>query len=54
VLGTCALHGIDPWAYLRDVLEKIAAGWPQREIDRLLPDAWADEHPEALGRERPA
>jgi len=23
-----------------DVLEKIAGDWPQREIDRLLPDRW--------------
>lgn len=43
-----------PWAYLEDVLEKIAGDWPQRELDRLLPDAWAAEHPEALRRSRPA
>jgi transposase len=54
VLATCALHEVDPWAYVKDVLEKIAAGWPQREIDRLLPDRWIDEHPEALRRNPPA
>jgi hypothetical protein len=35
---------------VKDVLEKIAGGWPQREIDRLLPDRWIEEHPEALRR----
>jgi transposase len=37
VLGTCRLHGIDPWAWLRDVLEKLAAGWKQSQIAALLP-----------------
>jgi hypothetical protein len=32
----------------------IAGGWPQREIDRLLPDRWIEEHPEALRRSPPA
>ena len=54
VLATCTLHELEPWAYVKDVLEKIADDWPQREIDRLLPDAWAAEHPEALRRPRPA
>jgi hypothetical protein len=36
------------------VLEKLAAGWLQREIDALLPDRWMLEHPEALRCERPA
>jgi len=54
VLATCTLHEVDPWAYVKDVLEKIAGGWPQREIDRLLPDRWIDEHPEALRRNPPA
>ena len=54
VLATCTLHELDPWAYVKDVLEKIAGDWPQRELDRLLPDRWADEHPEALRRRRPA
>jgi transposase len=37
VLGTCRLHGIDPWAWLRDVLDKLAAGWKQSQIAELLP-----------------
>lgn len=54
VLATSALHGVDPWAYVKDVLEKIAGDWPQREIDRLLPDRWIEEHPEAPRRNPPA
>ena len=54
VLATCTLHELDPWAYVKDVLEKIAGDWPHRELDRLLPDRWAAEHPDALRRHRPA
>jgi hypothetical protein len=54
ILATCTLHELDPWAYVKDVLEKIAGDWSQRELDRLLPDRWAEEHPDALRRQRPA
>ncbi len=54
ILATCTLHEIEPWAYVKDVLEKIANDWPRREIDCLLPDLWAKECPDALGRPRPA
>jgi transposase len=54
ILATCRLHELDPWAYVKDVLEKIAGDWPQRELDRLLPDRWAEEHPDALRRQGPA
>jgi transposase len=54
VLATCTLHEIDPWAYLQDVLAKIAAGWPQRELDALLPDRWITQHPDALRCPPPA
>jgi len=50
VMATCALHELDPWAYLKDVLEKIAGDWPQREIDRLLPDRWAQSTPRRFAR----
>jgi len=54
VMASCTLHEIDPWAYVKDVLEKIVGGWPQRELDRLLPDRWLEEHPAALRHVRPA
>ncbi|MBK7974105.1 MAG: transposase domain-containing protein [Deltaproteobacteria bacterium] len=49
VLATCQLQGVEPWSYLRDVLAKIAAGWPARRIDELLPAPWAAENPELVG-----
>ncbi len=44
VLQSAVLHGHDPWAYLHDVLQKLAAGWPQRKIDDLLPHRWSAPH----------
>ena len=41
LLGSCALAGItDPWTYLRDVLTKLARGWPQSRLGELVPTAW--------------
>jgi transposase len=39
LIETCKLNGIDPLAYLADVLTRIANGHPNSEIDQLLP--WA-------------
>lgn len=41
VLRTCAVNGVNPRAYLEDVLEKLASGWPQQRLEELLPGAWA-------------
>ncbi|MBM3804612.1 MAG: transposase domain-containing protein [Acidimicrobiia bacterium] len=38
---TCAQYGVPPLPYLVDVLRKLAGGWPQRDIDALLPDRWS-------------
>lgn len=43
VLGTCSLVGVDPYAYMRDVLERVSAGWPGSRVAELLPAAWAAE-----------
>lgn len=40
IFGTCFLAGVDPWAYLTDVLAKLAAGWPASKISDLLPPNW--------------
>lgn len=39
LIETCKLNGVEPLAYLSDVLTKIAQGWPASRIDDLLP--WA-------------
>jgi transposase len=38
LLRTAALAKIDTYAYLIQVIERLAAGWPQRRIDELLPE----------------
>jgi transposase len=47
VISTAVLFAVEPWAYVRDLLEKISSGFLQRHIDQLLPDAWSIQHPEA-------
>ncbi|WP_395825214.1 transposase domain-containing protein [Archangium minus] len=39
-MATCVLAGVEPWAYLADVLEKLASGCPQRRLEELLPPMW--------------
>ena len=41
LLRTCALLGIDTYAYLVDLLRKLAGSWPDRRIDEPLPESWA-------------
>jgi transposase len=48
---TCAMHGVAPQPYLTDVLTKLAAGWPHKRLDELLPDRWLQLHaPSAKSR----
>jgi hypothetical protein len=44
LLRTCALHGVEPVAYLTDVLQKLAVGWPSDRMAELLPDQWQAAH----------
>jgi len=37
---TCQALGIEPWRYLRAVLERLPSHSPQR-LAELLPDEWA-------------
>ena len=37
---TCQALGIEPWRYLRDVLERLASH-PRERLAELLPDEWA-------------
>lgn len=40
VIETAKLNGIEPQAYIADVLEKIASGRPASRWDELMPWAW--------------
>ena len=40
LIETCKMNGVDPQAYLRDVLSKIVARHPMNRIDELLPFAY--------------
>jgi len=39
-VATCKRHGIDAFAYLRDVFSRIS-GHPKNQLEDLLPDKWA-------------
>jgi transposase len=41
LVETCKLNGVDPQAYLTDVLTKLVNLWPASRIDELMPWAWA-------------
>lgn len=39
LIASCELHGIEPWAYLRDVLTLLPT-WPSRRVLELSPKLW--------------
>jgi len=41
LIETCKLNGVDPQAYLTDVLTKLVNLWPASRLDELLPWAWS-------------
>jgi transposase len=41
VIETAKLNGVEPQAYIADVIEKIASGWPASRWDELMPWNWA-------------
>jgi len=47
LLSICASatrHRLNPWSYLRDVLDQLAARSAGTDVGDLLPDAWAKRH----------
>jgi transposase len=42
------LNGVDPQAYVADVLTRLVNLWPASRIDQLMPWAWAAEHANKL------
>ena len=41
LLATCRLHGIDPYVYLVDVLQRISLH-PARDVQELTPRQWKE------------
>jgi hypothetical protein len=41
LIETCKLNSVDPQCYLTDVIAKIANGYPNKQLDNLLPWAYA-------------
>jgi len=46
LVATCEARGIDPFAYLADVIPRVQ-DHPKRRLDELLPGAWARAHADA-------
>jgi hypothetical protein len=44
IVASAHRHDLDVWAYLRDVLERLARG--EENLEELLPDVWKTKHPE--------
>ncbi|CUH40871.1 Transposase [Jannaschia seosinensis] len=46
LIGTCKMNGVEPYAYLRDLFTKLANGHLDKDIDALMPWAYAEaSHP---------
>ena len=41
LVSTCRLHGIDPYTWLVDVLQRVSTH-PAREVAQLTPRLWTD------------
>jgi transposase len=52
LIETCRRHGVEPFAYLRDILERVSTH-PAKDIAALLPPNWKKEQ-EALRQQRAA
>lgn len=44
LIENCLSLGIDPRAYLEDVIIKLERGWPLARLSELIPQRWAIEH----------
>ena len=49
LVGSCKRHHIDPFAYLKDILERLPTH-PTDRLGELLPDAWVAANPDARRR----
>jgi transposase len=44
LIETCKLHGVNPEAYLTDVLTRLVNNWPNSRLAELTPWGWAAAH----------
>jgi hypothetical protein len=44
LIETARLNNIEPWAYIKDILERITNGHPASRIDDLLPWNWTPQN----------
>ncbi len=44
LIETCKLNGVEPYAWLSDVLARLVGGHPVNRLDELLPWNWAANH----------
>ena len=44
VCGTATRHRLNPWSYLRDVLDRLAGRPSGADVSDLLSDAWGKPH----------
>jgi transposase len=51
LIASCQLHGIEPWAYLRDVL-MLLPNWPSRDVLQLAPKFWAQTREQPQTQQR--
>jgi hypothetical protein len=49
LVAGCKRHHVDPFAYLKDVVERLPTH-PTKALGELLPDAWLEARPEARRR----
>jgi transposase len=47
LLGSCKLHSIEPYSYLKDILERLP-DHPINQIDELLPHRWKTQQTEQM------
>lgn len=45
LIETAKMNGVEPYAYLKDVLQRTVEGHPINRLDELLPWAWKPENP---------
>ncbi|MBX9769838.1 MAG: IS66 family transposase [Candidatus Obscuribacterales bacterium] len=44
ILSTCRRHGVEPWSYLNDVIQRLTEN-PACDIEELLPHNWKPKYP---------